>query len=69
MRAGLERETLDNLLLTIKGKIETLVVNCNAVYTVKVDYNGEKESFQLSLPGFVDEFLEKVNDYEPDALM
>ena len=51
LRAGLERVTLDNLLLTIKGKIETLVVNCNAVYTVNVDYNGEKESFQLSLPG------------------
>ncbi len=69
LRAGLERETLDNLLLTIKGKIETLVVNCKKVYTVNVDYDGEKESFRLSLPDFVDEFLKKVDEYEPDALM
>jgi len=69
LRAGLEKETLRNLLLTIKGKIETLVVNYDAVYTVNVDYNGEKETFELSLSGFVNEFLQKVNDYDADALM
>ena len=69
LRAGLERETLNNLLLTIKGKIETLVVKSNAVYTVNVKYNGKEETFKLSLPDFVDEFLKKVDDYEPDALM
>jgi hypothetical protein len=69
LRAGLERVTLNNLLLTIKGKIETLVVKSNAVYTVNVKYNGKEETFELSLPDFVDEFLKKVDDYEPDALM
>ena len=69
LRAGLERVTLNNLLFTIKGKIETLVVKSNAVYTVNVKYNGKEETFKLSLPDFVDEFLKKVDDYEPDALM
>ena len=69
LRAGLEKKTLSNLLLAIKGKLETLVVKYDAVYTVNVDYNGEKETFELSLPAFVNEFLQKVNDYDAHALM
>ena len=64
LRGGLEKETLSNLLSTIKGKIKTLVVKYDAVYTVIVDYNGEQKTFKLSLPDFVDGFLKKVNEYE-----
>ena len=60
LRGADERKTLMNLLSTMKGKIETLVVNPNKEHAVTF----EQETFKLSLPGFAKEFLQKVEAYE-----
>ena len=66
LRAGLEKKTLINLLLAIKGKLEKLVVNHEDTHTVTFFYDEKEESFKLSLPGFMEEFLEKVKAYGND---
>ena len=61
-----EKESLETLLSSMRIEIITLVVNHKQTHTVTFFYGEKWESFKLSLPDFVDEFLKKVNDYGSD---
>ena len=61
-----EKECVKNLLLEMKAQSVNLVVNHEVTHTVTFVYGEKWESFELSLSGFVEEFLEKVKAYGSD---
>ena len=64
-----EKESVKKLLSEMKAQIETLVVKHEDKHIVTFVYNKKQESFELSLSVFVDEFRNKVNEYDADGLM
>ena len=61
-----EKESLETLLSSMRIEIITLVVTHEQTHNVTFFYGNKEESFKLSLPDFVDEFLEKVKAYGSD---
>ena len=55
-----EKESLETLLSSMRIEIITHVGNHEQTHTVTFFYGENRESFELSLSGFVEEFLEKV---------
>ena len=58
-----EKECVKKLLSEMKVQSEELVVNHEDTHTVTFVYDEKQESFELSISGFVEEFLEKVKAY------
>ena len=65
-RKAEEKECVKKLLSEMKVQSEELVVNHEDTHTVTFVYDEKQESFELSLSGFVEEFLEKVKAYGSD---
>ena len=61
-----EKECVKNLLSGMKVQSAKLVVKHEDTHTVTFVYGEKEESFKLSLPGFMEEFLEKVKAYGRD---